>query len=217
MRHRRLGHSDLVVSEVGFGTWTLVTDWWGRTDDPHDMIRAALDAGITFFDTAPVYGADGAGETILRDYVSRHDEIVLTTKVGYDIAAERKHPGQSERPHDWRPDSVRQQVDASLTRLGTDHIDLLQLHNPRIQPIVDDTLWETLVALRAEGKVRELGVALGPAIGWVEEGNISIDDRPIPPLQTVFNILAPDPALPLPPRPRVPTPPPSLISPAPHP
>jgi len=113
MRHRRLGHSDLVVSEVGFGTWTLVTDWWGRTDDPHDMIRAALDAGITFFDTAPVYGADGAGETILRDYVSRHDEIVLTTKVGYDIAAERKHPGQSERPHDWRPDSVRQQVDAS--------------------------------------------------------------------------------------------------------
>ena len=44
MRHRRLGHSDLVVSEVGFGTWTLVTDWWGRTDDPHEMIRAALDA-----------------------------------------------------------------------------------------------------------------------------------------------------------------------------
>ena len=44
MRHRPLGHSDLVVSEVGFGTWTLVTDWWGRTDDPHEMIRAALDA-----------------------------------------------------------------------------------------------------------------------------------------------------------------------------
>ena len=193
MRHRRLGHSDLVVSEVGFGTWTLVTDWWGRTDDPHEMIRAALDAGITFFDTAPVYGADGAGETILHDYLSRHDEIVLTTKVGYDIAAERTHPGQSERPHDWRPASVRQQVDASLTRLGTDHIDLLQLHNPRIEPIVDDALWATLVALRDEGKVRELGVALGPAIGWVEEGNISIDDRPITTLQTVFNVLEQEP------------------------
>jgi aryl-alcohol dehydrogenase-like predicted oxidoreductase len=193
MRHRRLGHSDLVVSEVGFGTWTLVTDWWGRTDDPHEMIRAALDAGITFFDTAPVYGTDGAGETILRDYLSRHDEIVLTTKVGYDIAAERTHPGQSERPHDWRPSSVRQQVDASLTRLGTDHIDLLQLHNPRIEPIVHDALWATLVALRDEGKVRELGVALGPAIGWVEEGNISIDDRPITTLQTVFNLLEQEP------------------------
>ncbi len=195
MRRRRLGHTDLVVSEVGFGTWTLVTDWWGRTDDPHDMIRAALDAGINFFDTAPVYGADGAGETILRDYLSRRDEIVLTTKVGYDISAERKHPGQSERPHDWRPGSVRQQVDASLTRLGTDHIDLLQLHNPRIEPIVDDALWEALVELREAGKVRALGVALGPAIGWVEEGNISIDDRPIATLQTVFNVLEQEPGL----------------------
>jgi aryl-alcohol dehydrogenase-like predicted oxidoreductase len=195
MRHRRLGHSDLVVSEVGFGTWTLVTDWWGRTDDPHAMIGAALDSGINFFDTAPVYGADGAGETILRDYLSRRDEIVLTTKVGYDIAAERKHPGQSERPHDWRPSSVRHQVDASLTRLGTDHIDLLQLHNPRIEPIVDDALWETLVELREAGKVRALGVALGPAIGWVEEGNVSIDDRPIATLQTVFNVLEQEPGL----------------------
>jgi aryl-alcohol dehydrogenase-like predicted oxidoreductase len=195
MRRRRLGHTDLVVSEVGFGTWTLVTDWWGRTDDPHDMIRAALDTGINFFDTAPVYGADGAGETILRDYLSRRDEIVLTTKVGYDISAERKHPGQSERPHDWRPGSVRQQVDASLTRLGTDHIDLLQLHNPRIEPIVDDALWEALVELREAGKVRALGVALGPAIGWVEEGNISIDDRPIATLQTVFNVLEQEPGL----------------------
>jgi aryl-alcohol dehydrogenase-like predicted oxidoreductase len=195
MRRRRLGHTDLVVSEVGFGTWTLVTDWWGRTDDPHDMIRAALDAGINFFDTAPVYGADGAGETILRDYLSRRDEIVLTTKVGYDISAERTHPGQSERPHDWRPSSVRQQVDASLTRLGTDHIDLLQLHNPRIEPIVDDALWEALVELREAGKVRALGVALGPAIGWVEEGNISIDDRPIATLQTVFNVLEQEPGL----------------------
>ena len=195
MRHRPLGHSDLVVSEVGFGTWTLVTDWWGRTDDPHEMIRAALDAGINFFDTAPVYGADGAGETILREYLSRRDEIVLATKVGYDIDAARKHPGQSERPHDWRPESVRQQVDASLARLGTDHIDLLQLHNPRIEPIVDDALWETLVALREAGKIRELGVALGPAIGWVEEGNISIDDRPITTLQTVFNVLEQEPGL----------------------
>jgi aryl-alcohol dehydrogenase-like predicted oxidoreductase len=195
MRQRRLGQTDLVVSEVGFGTWTLVTDWWGRTDDPDEMIRAALDTGINFFDTAPVYGADGAGETILAPYLSNRDEIVLTTKVGYDIAADRRFPGQSERPHDWEPESVRRQVDASLARLGTDHIDLLQLHNPRIEPIRDDALWETLVALRDSGKVRALGVALGPAIGWVEEGNISIDDRPIATLQTVFNVIEQEPGL----------------------
>ena len=195
MQQRRLGHSDLVVSEVGFGTWTLVTDWWGRTDDPHDMIKAALDAGINFFDTAPVYGADGAGETILRDYLASNNDIVLTTKVGYDIDSERKFPGQSERAHDWRPESIHRQVDASLARLGIDHIDLLQLHNPRIEPIVDDAVWEALAALREAGKVRELGVALGPAIGWVEEGNISIDDRPIASLQTVFNVLEQEPGL----------------------
>ena len=69
------------------------------------MITAALDAGINFIDTAPVYGADGAGETILAPTTSpRRDDIVLTTKCGYDIAAERKFPGQSERPHDWRPE-----------------------------------------------------------------------------------------------------------------
>ena len=216
MRQRRLGQSDLVVSEVGFGTWTLVTDWWGRTDDPHDMIKAALDEGINFFDTAPVYGADGAGETILRDYLSARDDIVLTTKVGYDITAERKFPGQSERPQDWRPESVRSQVDASLARLGTDHIDLLQLHNPRIEPVVDDELWETLVALRSEGKVRELGVALGPAIGWVEEGNRAIDHRPIATLQTVFNVLEQEPGLTFAARPRVRNGEVSLIARVPH-
>jgi aryl-alcohol dehydrogenase-like predicted oxidoreductase len=111
MRTRRLGNTDLVVSEVGFGTWTLVTDWWGRTDDPHDMIKAALDEGINFIDTAPVYGEDGAGETILRDYLSERDEIVLTTKIGYDIEAERI-AGQGARPYDWRPASVRAQIEA---------------------------------------------------------------------------------------------------------
>jgi aryl-alcohol dehydrogenase-like predicted oxidoreductase len=216
MRTRRLGNSDLVVSEVGFGTWTLVTDWWGRTDDPHDIIKAALDAGITFIDTAPVYGDGGAGETILSDYLSERDDIVLTTKVGYDISAQRKYPGQSERPHDWRPESVRAQVEASLRRLGTDHIDLLQLHNPRIEPIVDEALWEALVALRRDGKVRELGVALGPAIGWVEEGNRSIDERPIVSLQTVFNVIEQEPGRTFAQRPRVQSGDVSLISRVPH-
>jgi aryl-alcohol dehydrogenase-like predicted oxidoreductase len=194
MRYRRLGRSDLHVSEVGFGTWTLVTDWWGRTDDPHDMIKAALDAGINFIDTAPVYGGEGAGETILAGYLADRDDLVLTTKIGYDVS-EGPRAGQRERPHDWRPESVRAQVEGSLRRLGTDRIDLLQLHNPRIEPIADDALWETLVALRDEGKVRELGVALGPAIGWVEEGNRAIDDRPIVSLQTVFNVLEQEPGL----------------------
>src|SRR5690348_4586606 len=180
------------------------------------MIKAALDAGINFIDTAPVYGADGAGETILADYLGQRDDLVLTTKVGYDISAQRKYPGQSERPHDWNPASVRQQVEDSLRRLGTDRIDLLQLHNPRIEPVVDDALWETLVQLRDDGKVRELGVALGPAIGWVEEGNRAIDERPIATLQTVFNVLEQEPGRTFANRPRVANGEVSLLARVPH-
>ena len=196
MRYRRFGHSELVVSEVGFGVWTLASDWWGRVEDKAGMLQAALDCGINFFDTAPVYGEGGLGEELLADLLRTHrDEIVLTTKCGYDIEADRKYPGQSERPHDWRPESIRKQLEGSLRRLGTDFIDLYQLHNPRIEPILADDLWAELEALRSAGKVRELGVALGPAIGWVEEGLIAIRNRPIVSLQTVFNILEQEPGL----------------------
>ena len=196
MRYRRFGQSDLEVSEVGFGVWTLASDWWGHVEDKQGMLHAALDAGINFIDTAPVYGDGGLGETLLADVLATHrDEIVLTTKCGYDIEADRKYPGQSERPHDWDPASIRHQLEGSLRRLGIEHIDLYQLHNPRIEPILADDLWAELEALRSEGKVRELGVALGPAIGWVQEGLIAIRDRDIVSMQTVFNILEQEPGL----------------------
>jgi aryl-alcohol dehydrogenase-like predicted oxidoreductase len=194
VRYRTFGSSDLEVSEVGFGTWTLASDWWGAVDDKQGLIGAALDAGINFIDTAPVYGEGGVGESLLADVLrTDRDDIVLTTKCGYDIDAARKFPGQSERPHDWRPASVREQLEASLRRLGTDRIDLYQLHNTRIEPIRDDDLWDELMRLRDEGKVRELGVALGPAIGWVDEGLGAIRNRPIVSLQTVFNVLEQEP------------------------
>jgi aryl-alcohol dehydrogenase-like predicted oxidoreductase len=196
VRYRRFGRSDLEVSEVGFGVWTLASDWWGRVDDPQRMLHAALDAGINFIDTAPVYGDDGVGESMLADLLSsERDAIVLTTKCGYDIDAARRFPGQSERPHDWEPGSIRQQLEASLRRLGTDYIDLYQLHNTRIEPILSDPLWEELERFRAEGKIREIGVALGPAIGWVDEGLEAIRNRPIVSLQTVFNVLEQEPGL----------------------
>jgi aryl-alcohol dehydrogenase-like predicted oxidoreductase len=193
MQYRRFGKSELVVSEVGFGAWTIATDWWGRVDDKAGLVHAALDAGITFFDTAPVYGDDGFGETIIAELLGRRDDVVVTTKCGYDIDAPRIAPGHSERPQDWRPASVRAQVEASLRRLRRDHIDLLQLHNVRIEPVRDDALWDELEKLRVAGKVRELGVALGPAIGWLDEGLESLRNRPIVSLQTVFNLLEQEP------------------------
>jgi aryl-alcohol dehydrogenase-like predicted oxidoreductase len=194
LRYRRFGDSDLEVSEVGFGVWTLASDWWGKVEDKDGLLHAALDAGINFIDTAPVYGDDGIGETMLADLLKSHrDEIVLTTKCGYDLTAPRQFPGQSERPQDWTPQGVRHQLEDSLRRLGIDHIDLYQLHNARIDPIRDDELWDELERFKSEGKVRELGVALGPAIGWVEEGLESVRNRNIASLQTVFNILEQEP------------------------
>jgi aryl-alcohol dehydrogenase-like predicted oxidoreductase len=194
MRYRRLGQSDIEISEVGFGVWTIATDWWGVVDDKAGLVNAALDAGINFFDTAPAYGDDGFGERILAELLGRRDEVVITTKCGYDIKAPRM-ANQSERPQDWSPAGVRRQVEDSLRRLQRDHIDLLQLHNVRIDAVRDEALWDELMKIRSEGKVRELGVALGPAIGWVEEGLESLRTHDIVALQTVFNLLEQEPGL----------------------
>lgn len=193
MRYRKFGQSGLEVSEVGFGAWTIATDWWGKVDDKAGLVHAALDAGITFFDTAPVYGDDGFGETIVAETLGARDDVVITTKCGYDIDAPRIAPGHSERPQDWRPDAVRAQLEASLRRLGRDHVDLYQLHNVRMEPVLADDLWDELERFRAEGKVREIGVALGPAIGWTDEGLHALRERSIVSLQTVFNLLEQEP------------------------
>jgi aryl-alcohol dehydrogenase-like predicted oxidoreductase len=193
MRYRRFGTSQLEVSEVGFGAWTIATDWWGKVDDKAGLVHAALDAGITFFDTAPVYGDDGFGETIIAEVLGARDDVVITTKCGYDIDAPRIAPGHSERPQDWRPEAVRAQLEASLRRLGRDHIDLYQLHNVRMEPVLADDLWDELERFQQEGKVRALGVALGPAIGWTDEGLEALRTRPIVSLQTVFNLLEQEP------------------------
>ena len=152
MRYRRFGTSDLEVSEVGFGTWTLASNWWGEVADKRGMLDAALDAGITFFDTAPLYGDDGFGESLMADFLRSHrDEIVLTTKCGYDLSADARRPAQQrERPHDWRPESIRRQCDDSLRRLGIDVIDLYQLHYPDAETPLEDTL-AALAELVADG------------------------------------------------------------------
>lgn len=124
---------------------------------------------------------------------SQRSEIVLTTKCGYDLNAARPNGKQRERPQDWRPASVRAQLEESLSRLETDYIDLYQLHNVRIEPMLADDLWDELESMRMEGKIVETGVALGPAIGWIEEGLYGLGHRPIATLQTVFNILEQEP------------------------
>jgi aryl-alcohol dehydrogenase-like predicted oxidoreductase len=193
MQQRAFGHSDVTASVIGFGAWTLGTEWWGEVaDEPAlALIRKAVDLGITFFDTGDVYG-DGRSEELVGQALQPvRDQVTIGTKFGYDLAAARP-AGHSERPQDFSPAACRRALEASLRRLGTDHVDLYELHNARIDDVRRDDLFAELESLRKEGKVRAIGVALGPAIGWKEEGLAAIE-RGVDAVQTVYNLLEQEP------------------------
>src|SRR5260370_10917716 len=152
MQTRRFGSTDLETSAIGFGTWALGSDWWGEHEEPDQLIAHALGLGITFFDTADTYG-QGLNEQLVGDALQRagieRDAIQISTKFGYVLDSERVAHKESERPHDWSPQHTRRALEASLQRLRTEHVDLYQLHNPRMDAIDDDELFaerDTLTA-----------------------------------------------------------------------
>jgi aryl-alcohol dehydrogenase-like predicted oxidoreductase len=194
MQYRSFGSTDLKASVVGFGVWTVSTSMWGIND--HDvrlsLLRRAYDLGITFYDTADVYG-DGTGETIIHEALGSHrGDLTIATKFGYDFYNyPGPQPGQRERPHDWSANYIREACEKSLARLGTDYVDLYQLHNPREHDIRNDEVFETLDDLRTAGKIRHYGVALGPAIDIRQsaEGVAAFEDRNVTSVQIIFNLL----------------------------
>jgi aryl-alcohol dehydrogenase-like predicted oxidoreductase len=192
MRYRKFGNTDLIASEVGFGVWTVGTPMWGIKDETVGirLLQQAFDLGITFFDTADVYG-DGLGETILAKALGdTRDRVVYSTKFGYDFYTHPGvQPGQRERPQDWTPAYVRRACENSLRRLATDRIDLYQLHNPRIDTLRRDDLFAELERLKTEGKVVCYGATLGPAIDprQVAEGRACIERGMV--TQIIFNLL----------------------------
>lgn len=195
MRYVQFGTTDLQVSQLGFGVWTVGTSWWGIEDKQVglDLLRRAYDLGVTFFDTADTYG-DGFGEEIVAEALGDvRDKIVIATKGGYNWYEHKERRGQQERPQDWRPEFIRYSVEQSLRRLKTDHIDLWQAHNTKMDAVDNDALFETLERLRDEGKIRSYGVALGPKIGWLEEGIQAMQTRKLDGLQMIYNILEQDP------------------------
>jgi aryl-alcohol dehydrogenase-like predicted oxidoreductase len=195
MKQREFGTSGITASKVGFGLWTISTGWWGEHTDESAiaLLREAFDLGITFYDTADTYG-EGRGETLLaRALGDVRDQITIATKFGYDIYSPWDRKGHVERPHDWTADYVRYALDQSLARLGTDTIDVYQLHNPRMDAIRSDEVFAVLDDAVAAGKIRSYGVALGPAIGWRDEGLEAFRTRPLAAGQIIHNLLEQDP------------------------
>jgi len=193
MRFRTYKNTDLAVSEVGFGLWTISTGWWGNFTEGEAvaLMHKAFDLGITLFDAADTYGNGLSEELIAKAFPKQRDEIVIATKVGYDFVhyGEARGRGQREIPQDFSPDAMTCATDAALKRLKTDRIDLLQLHNIRMEQVYDDALWRTLETLKSEGKVRYYGIALGPAIGWLYEGANCIRERDMTSVQHIYNML----------------------------
>ncbi|MBI1374137.1 MAG: aldo/keto reductase [Phycisphaera sp.] len=194
MKYRTFPGTDLSISEVGLGVWTISTEWWGVTDTAlrHKLLRdAVFEYGINHINTAPTYG-DGYGETIIKDVLGdARDKILIVTKYGYDISDTAGRPGHREREQDYTPDGIRAQCEASLDRLGTDVIDLYEAHNPRIGQIDNDDVIAVLEDLKAEGKIRYWGVTLGPKIEpsrQCDEG-VAAARRGYHSVQMIFNAL----------------------------
>lgn len=155
MQTRRLPGTDLDLSIVGFGCWAIGKTWWG--DDVDDAtsiqaVRRALDLGIDWFDTAPIYGWGHADETLVAALGDRKRDVTIATKVG-------PIRGADGHAHSiLTPENLRADVEASLVRLGIETIDLLQVHAPCEAGTPLEVTYEALDALRREGKFRHLGV-----------------------------------------------------------
>jgi aryl-alcohol dehydrogenase-like predicted oxidoreductase len=194
MRYRELAPG-IEISEIGFGNWTMTTGWWGTYTEQEaiDLHLAAFDAGITFFDTSNAY-AEGYAEQVLgKALADVREQIVIATKFGYDLDATGTRRGQQERPHRTDLASVRADLEASLRRLNVETIDLYMLHNPRMAHLDDDDLFAFLDEQKAAGTIRAYGVALGPKIGWLEEGAHAMRHRDLTAVQMIYNLLEQDP------------------------
>ena len=153
MNHRKLGRQGLEVSALGLGCMGM-SQSYGTPDDVESLatIDRAIELGVTFFDTAEVYGPFTNEELLGRALRGRRDGVLIATKFGFRIV-DGKIQGT-----DSRPEHVREAVEASLKRLGTDHIDLLYQHRVDKGVPIEDVVG-AMAALVREGKVRYLGLS----------------------------------------------------------
>jgi aryl-alcohol dehydrogenase-like predicted oxidoreductase len=191
--------AELNCSELSFGNFIYGSHMWGKTPaDRPEAVRLqnlAFDLGINFFDTGDAY-SNGYAEELMADtlqYVRTgggRDKIILSTKFGYDFYNDPGTPGShKERRQDFSPHFIEYALEQSLRRLKTDYLDLYQAHNMKL-PHMSHEFPRIMEKLVAAGKIRAWGIALGPAIGWRDEGVIALQQWPsCSTVQTVFNML----------------------------
>jgi aryl-alcohol dehydrogenase-like predicted oxidoreductase len=182
VQRRRLGKTGREISEIGFGAWAIGGSW-GQTDDAESFaaMEAAVDAGVTFFDTADVYG-DGHSEQLIARLLRERDEpIVVATKFG------RRAPLD---PAEYTYDNLRAWLERSRENLGVDIVDLVQLHCPPWEVYYRPEVFEACDRLVAEGLVRAYGVS----VEKVEQGLKAIEYPGVATVQIIFNLFRQRPA-----------------------
>lgn len=153
MEHRTLGRTGREVSVVGLGTWQLGADWGDVSrDDARAVLDAAVDSGVTFLDTADVYG-DGRSEQAIADFRRARPDLDLTvaTKMGRRL---------DQVPENYVMDHFRAWTDRSRSNLGVDTLDLVQLHCPPSAVVTDDEVYDALDTLVSEGVMSAYGVSV---------------------------------------------------------
>jgi myo-inositol catabolism protein IolS len=157
MEYRTLGKSELVVSEVGFGAWAIGGDAWGPVQDERSLaaLERALELGVTFIDTADVYGDGHSEELVARAVRGRRERVILSTKGG--LMGHHRDP-EREPVYD-RPEKIIEAFEASLRRLGTDYIDVYFDHIWWDKEQETEAFLVAFERLKREGRVRAVGVS----------------------------------------------------------
>jgi aryl-alcohol dehydrogenase-like predicted oxidoreductase len=183
VQSRRLGKTGRDVSEIGFGAWAIGGSW-GETNDEESLegLHAAVDAGVTFFDTADVYG-DGHSEKLIAQLVrDRAEPLVVATKFGRRAA--------HQEVGEFTYDNLRAWLERSRENLGLETVDLVQLHCPPWDAYYTPSIFESCERLVDEGLVRNYGVS----VEKIEEALKAIEYPPVATVQIIFNIFRQRPA-----------------------
>jgi aryl-alcohol dehydrogenase-like predicted oxidoreductase len=183
MKTRTLPGTDLALSVVGFGCWAIGKTYWGNDVDDdvsREAVRTALDCGINWFDTAPLYGEGHADEVLVSALGPDKANVHIATKVGVRFGGDGEHANS-----DLNPDWIVSDTDASLARLGLERIDLLQIHWPCDKGTDLRASLDTLESLREAGKVRYYGLCNYSS----EEIELASDYPGMVSLQTPYSLL----------------------------
>jgi aryl-alcohol dehydrogenase-like predicted oxidoreductase len=184
LEYRDLGQTGMRVSEISLGTWAF-GDGWGTVseDDALGALNRAVDLGVNFLDTADVYG-DGRSERLIARLLKDrpNDEIQVATKAGRRL--------DPHTPEGYDYDHLSAFVESSLTNLGVEALDLLQLHCPPTEVYRQDSTFEALDRLQEAGKIRNYGVS----VEKVEEARMALDYPGVATVQIIFNIFRQKPA-----------------------